>query len=102
MNRGMKKWAPYKSLNEQYDYISKMLYEKNKCEKPKISMETAEEINEILVNYHKQDLKITYYEDGYVFDLIAPIFKIDVLNKRLYLDRTSFIDFSNLLNLENI
>ena len=30
MNRGMKKWAPYKSLNEQADFINKMYYEKHK------------------------------------------------------------------------
>jgi hypothetical protein len=101
MNRGMKKWAPYKSLNEQADFINKMYYEKHKIERPKISNEVAEDINYILLNYNNEDeLKITYYDDGYVYTIIKIIYKIDVNNKRLYLDRTSYISFENLLNLE--
>ena len=102
MNRGMKKWAPYKSLNEQADYINKMYYEKHKTSKPKISSEVAENINDILVNYHNEELKITYFDDGYVYNIIATIKKIDIINKRLYLDSLSYIGFENLINLETI
>ena len=99
MNRGMKKWAPYKSLNEQADFIKKMYYDKHKIERPKISNEVAEEINNILANYNNEILQITYYEDGYVYTIENSIYKIDIINKRIYLDRTSFIGFENLLNL---
>ena len=99
MNRGMKKWAPYKSLNEQADFIKKMYYDKHKIERPKISNEVAEEINNILTNYNNEILQITYYDDGYVYTIENSIYKIDIINKRIYLDRTSFIGFENLLNL---
>ena len=98
-DRGMKKWAPYKSLNEQADFIKKMYYDKHKIERPKISNEVAEEINNILANYNNEILQITYYEDGYVYTIENSIYKIDIINKRIYLDRTSFIGFENLLNL---
>ncbi len=102
MNRGMKKWAPFKSLNEQSDYINKMHYERNKISKPHISSDVAEEINDILINYHQQELKISYFDDGYVYDITSPIYKIDTINRRIYLNRTNYIDFVNLLGLENI
>ena len=54
--RGMKKWAPYKSLNEQEHYLNKLHKDNEKVEKPKISSDAAEEINEILVNYHGEEL----------------------------------------------
>ena len=49
--RGMKKWAPYKSLNEQDKYLKKVSDNNKKISKPQISSDEAEEINEILVNY---------------------------------------------------
>lgn len=99
MNRGMKKWAPYKSLNEQADFINKMYYEKHKIERPKISSDVAQEINEILLTYNNEILQITYYDDGYIFKIESTIHRIDINNRRLYLDRTSYIGFENLLNL---
>ena len=33
-DRGMKKWLPFASLVEQGEYLSKMMYEKYKIEKP--------------------------------------------------------------------
>ena len=50
--RGMKKWAPYKSLNEQEDYLNKLHKKQEKVERPRISSDEADNINEILVNYH--------------------------------------------------
>lgn len=102
MNRGMKKWAPYKSLNEQADFINKMYYEKHKVEKPKISSDQADDINEILVNYQGQLLTITYFDDGYVYDIKSTIYKIDIINRRIYIDRTSYIGLENLINLTNV
>ena len=102
MNRGMKKWAPYKSLNEQADFINKMYYEKHKIEKPKISSDVADDINEILTNYQNELLTITYFDDGYVCSIDAHIYKIDIINKRIYLDRTSYIGFENLCNLSRV
>ena len=101
MNRGMKKWAPYKSLNEQADYIHKMLYEKNKISRPIISNDEAENINDILINYHGQILTIEYFDDGYIYKINAPLYKIDSLNHRLYLDRISYLDFHDLVSLTN-
>ena len=65
-DRGMKKWAPYKSLNEQWSTLDQIKKEEIK-EKPKISNEKAEEINDILVNYEGQELTIRYFRKGQAF-----------------------------------
>ena len=67
--RGMVKWAPYKSLIEQAPILARMRYEKNKKPRPWISQDRAAEINEVLVAYHQEEVDANYYEDGYLYDI---------------------------------
>ena len=78
-DRGMKKWAPYKSLIEQGAALNKLRYQKNKIEKPKISNERAEEINSILSFYDNETLAIKYFKDGYLYWIDGKLDKIDPL-----------------------
>ena len=61
--RGMKKWAPYKSLVEQEKYLNKAHDDNQKIERPQMSSDEAESINEILVNYQGEELIIAYEEN---------------------------------------
>lgn len=97
--RGMKKWAPYKSLNEQDNYLKK-LHEKNqKINKPKISSDEAEIINNILVNYHGQELTITYWRDEKVNTVVTIISKIDPINKKIVLVNRKTILMNEIIGL---
>ena len=100
--RGMKKWAPYKSLNEQEHYLNKLHKDNEKVEKPVISMDEAEEINEILVNYHGEELIITFYRDYKIQTINSIIKKIDVDNKKIALPDRKTIYFTELVGLERI
>ena len=83
-DRGMMKWAPYKSLDQQSDYLSKMNYERNKQERPLMSNERAEEINALLVDYHGQKVKLCFFDDGYIHEIEGDIRHIDIIYK--YID----------------
>ena len=100
-DRGMKKWAPYKSLVEQTPSLEGTYQDFKKVDRPKISSDVAEEINEILVNYHKQELKIKYYKKGRIFETVSSLKKIDVLNKKIVTSNDITIYFIDLLYLEN-
>ena len=100
--RGMKKWAPYKSLNEQENYLNKLHKNNEKVEKPKISSDQAEEINEILVNYHGEELIITFYRNEKIQSINSTIKKIDLENKKIVLPDRKTIYFVELINLERI
>ncbi len=102
MNRGMKKWAPYKSLNEQADFIVDMIKTKNKIERPMVFYEQKEKINNILINYHHQELAITFYNDGQIIKTNTKLHRIDLENHRLYFNKYSFISFMDLIDIENI
>ncbi|MBQ9457433.1 MAG: YolD-like family protein [Bacilli bacterium] len=64
-DRGMMKYAPYKSLVEQSTILAKMRYEKGKRPRPLISADRAREINDVLVGYGGEEVEAEYYEDGY-------------------------------------
>ena len=98
--RGMKKWAPYKSLVEQEKYLKKAHDDNNKEVRPTISSDEAEEINEILVNYHGEELVITYWRNEKINTVNTIIKKIDPVNKKIVLPDRKTILFSELVNLE--
>ena len=100
--RGMKKWAPYKSLNEQENYLNKLHKDNEKVEKPKLSSDAAEEINEILVNYHGEELIITFYRNERIQSINSTIKKIDTENKKIVLPDRKTIYFAELIGLERV
>jgi len=100
--RGMKKWAPYKSLNEQEKYLNKLHQKQNKVERPKISSDEAEKINEILVNYHGEELNITYWRNDKINTVSSILKKIDVENKKIVLTERKTIYFAELINIERV
>ncbi len=99
-DRGMKKWAPYKSLNEQWSTLDKLHEEEQLVEKPKISSEMAEEINDKLVNYSGQEYIFYYYKSRRILKEKSTIKKIDALNRILYLDNGVRISLKDLLEIK--
>jgi hypothetical protein len=99
-DRGMKKWAPYKSLNEQWSTLDNLYKNEDKVEKPQISNEVAEEINDILVNYHGQELEFYYYKNGYILKEKSTIKKIDAFNRKLILNNQKIILLKDLVGIK--
>ena len=100
--RGMKKWAPYKSLNEQEDYLKKLHNKQEKVERPRISSDEAENINEILVNYHGEELLIEYWRNEKINTVSSILSKIDPLNKKIVLPLRKTIYFNELIRIERL
>ncbi len=100
--RGMKKWAPYKSLNEQEDYLNKLHQKQVKIERPRISSDEAESINEILVNYHGEELLIEYWRNEKINTVSSVLSKIDPVNKKIVLLLRKTIYFNELIRIERL
>ena len=100
--RGMKKWAPYKSLNEQEDYLNKLHQKQVKIERPRISSDEAESINEILVNYHGEELLIEYWRNDKINTVSSILSKIDPVNKKIVLPLRKTIYFTELIRIERL
>ena len=100
--RGMKKWAPYKSLIEQEKYLKKAHQDNNVVKKPTLSSDEAEYINEILVNYHGEELEITFWRNDKLNTMSTILVKIDPVNKKIVLPERKTIYFRELISLERI
>ena len=100
--RGMKKWAPYKSLIEQEKYLKKASQKNEKQERPQISSDEAENINEILVNYHGEKLEITYWRNEKINTISSILVKIDPENKKIVLPERRTIYFKELISLARV
>ena len=100
--RGMKKWAPYKSLIEQEKYLKKASQKNEKQERPQISSDEAENINEILVNYNGEELEITYWRNEKINTISSILVKIDPENKKIVLPERKTIYFRELISIERI
>ena len=100
--RGMKKWAPYKSLIEQEKYLKKVHDDNNKKEKPQLSSEVAELINEIFVNYAGEELVVSYWRNNKTNTISTILMKIDPINKKIVLPDRKTILFSELIKLEKV
>ena len=98
-DRGMKKWAPYKSLNEQWTTLDNLHDKEEYVEKPKISSEEAEEINDKLVNYSGEEYTFYYYKRGKILKEKNTIKKIDVFNHKLILSNDVKIDLKDLVGI---
>ena len=82
-DRGMKKWNAYKTLPEHEPTIGKTITDRYKTDKPIVTDDEAEIINDILVNYKGELLEISYYRNGYNSKIITTIKKIDPIYKIL-------------------
>ena len=100
--RGMKKWAPYKSLIEQVKYLKKAHQDNEKVVRPQISSDEAEIINNILVNYRGEELLITYWRNEKINTMSTILVKIDPENKKIVLPNRRTIYFHELINLERV
>ena len=101
-DRGIKKWAPHKTLETQ-DFELKAHKEKEeKIEKPTISAEFAEEINEILVNYSGETLKIKYFKNGKILEVVEKVKRIDPIEKKLVLFSKRSIMITDIVFIERV
>lgn len=99
-DRGMKKWAPYKSLNEQYDHLYQMKEERERIDKPLISNEEAEKINDILLNHNNKKLRISIFKRGRISTIESSIRKIDTFDKLIVLENGQKISLKDIVDID--
>jgi len=85
-DRGMRKWRPFASMPEQYIGLNKVLEGLNKVEKPILSEDQQEQINEVLMRANGTDQKVllTYFKRGECIAEPCNIHSINVHTKTLY------------------
>lgn len=99
-DRGMKKWAPYRSLNEHMPIVNESIQQKNLTAKPKISQDKAEDINDILTNYHGENLIVTFFRNHKIQNEENIIKKIVSEERKIILLNNKVIYFEEIIDLK--
>ncbi|SEG86745.1 YolD-like protein [Bacillus sp. ok061] len=78
----MVKWAPLASLTPQFDGIHEMIKEQHKINRPILTTEEKERIENMLLCslLSEEEILITYYEGGYLLSNYMTVVDIDPLN----------------------
>ena len=102
--RKMVKWQPFASLPEQANYIHKVLYEMGKTNRPQLSEDQFQELNERVYHYYenKDLICLCYFYDGYIYEVIGTIIKIDLMKQLLIIENKGKRDKFSIYNIVDI
>ncbi|WMW41336.1 YolD-like family protein (plasmid) [Bacillus cereus] len=83
--RKMIKWTPFASMPEQFAGIREIIKDKTKVERPTLTQDEQELIENMLLCslLSKEEILITYYEDGFLLTSYMTVIDIDPLNKSI-------------------
>jgi len=87
--RGMKKWRPFASMPEQYAGLNKILEDLNMVERPLLSEEQLEMLNETIKEalHTKRYVYLTYFKKGEILTETATIHNVNLQrNILVYID----------------
>ncbi|MBE6127089.1 MAG: YolD-like family protein [Erysipelotrichaceae bacterium] len=86
--RGMVKYAPYKSLVEQSSYLATMRARRAQVEKRVFLDDEVERIDEILTHCDDQPLIVFYWKNGFIHKEEGLISKIDPYARVISINET--------------
>ncbi|MCU5209327.1 YolD-like family protein [Bacillus paranthracis] len=83
--RGMVKWTPFAAMPEQFAGIREIVKENTKVERPTLTQDEQERIENMLLCslLSEEEILITYYEDGFLLTSYMNVIDIDPLNKSI-------------------
>lgn len=102
--RGMKKWLPMATIPEQYERLEQYIQGQNKIEKPLLSEDQIENINDTLASKMIDNTlaKIQYFANGYIKSVQGIIHKVDTLDSVLYIYTDDVLIPVKLTDIYNI
>lgn len=104
--RGMVKWAPFAKITmpEQYEMLNQFKQDQNKIDKPILSDNQLNDLNDKMIfkMYNDPAIEVRYYLKGYIQAIEAYIHKLDVHTQLLYLYEGNGLSKINLKDIVEI
>ncbi len=100
-DRKMMKWMPFNALLEQSDYLKELFYGRTRKEMPILSADQEAELNyqlEIACLF-KNQIVISYFDDGYIVKIEGIITRIDQFYKLVFIDELE-VSARRITNIE--
>ncbi|HDR6818125.1 YolD-like family protein [Bacillus thuringiensis] len=102
----MVKWAPFAALTPQFDGIREIIREQHKVNRPILTTEEKERIENMLVCslLSEKEILISYYEDGYLLSGYMTVVDIDLPNSAVICTDAFYskmkLQFSNIIDVK--
>ncbi|HFE5093523.1 TPA: YolD-like family protein [Staphylococcus aureus] len=77
------KWAPFKTVSDQYKLLDEYIEEQNKVEMPLLSDDQLQILNETVYYNSMNNIltELSYWENGYINSMECYISKVDLLER---------------------
>ncbi|MGS0667657.1 YolD-like family protein [Staphylococcus arlettae] len=102
--RGSVKWQPFASIPEQYEQIAQYIEDQNKIDKPLLSDDQLQQLNETLVfkMFNDPHINVRYFSNGYIKEKEGVIHKVDPYTQTLHLYENKGVDKLDLKDIVEI
>jgi hypothetical protein len=102
IDRGIMKWQPFDALAGYQEMIKEMVHLKNKRQKPVLLEDKLEEMNRVIEEAisNKAVVRVTYYEDGYLYYESGYISKIDLYTQTMVLKPRVNLALDDIIQVE--
>lgn len=83
LGRGKIKWAPFKTISNQYKLLDEYIEEQNKVETPLLSDDQLQILNETVYYNSENNIltELSYWENGYINSIQCYINKVNSLER---------------------
>ncbi|MGW7815254.1 YolD-like family protein [Staphylococcus xylosus] len=98
------KWQAFKTMPEQYEQLEQYIQDQNKIDRPSLSDDQLNDLNEKLIfkMYHDPTIELRYFETGYIKTKVGYIHKVDVHTKTLHMYEDTGMSVLNLKDIVEI
>lgn len=102
----MVKWTPFAAMPEQFAGIREIIKEKTKVERPTLTQDEQERIENMLLCslVSEEEIMITYYEDGYLLSSYMTVVDIDPSNSAVVCTDAFYnkmkLQFANIIDIK--
>ncbi|UXU48891.1 YolD-like family protein [Staphylococcus arlettae] len=102
--RGIVKWNAFKTLLEQYEQLEQYIQDQNKIDRPSLSDDQLQRLNETLVfkMFNDPHINVRYFSNGYIKEKEGVIHKVDPYTQTLHLYENKGIDKLDLKDIVEI
>ncbi len=103
LDRGIIKWVPFNSVAPSKEIINKLVKEKQKVNKPILSDEQLNSLQNNLLEAYNNEIKtiIEYYKNGNILKEVAIIKVLDLSHDRIILANNKIIYFNQIIKITN-
>lgn len=101
--RGMIKWAPFATMPEQFENVSRMKVEQAHVPKPNLTDELQQELELKLRELISKNVILRYWNDGYEYQVECVIETVDDWSRLVTVrkeDSFMFVQFENIYSVD--